>query len=57
MQFIELVPMVQCFNGLLQPDGYQQTDADSRYMDEKRPPGMNAFERGVYVNHERGPAR
>jgi hypothetical protein len=24
------VPMMQCFNGLLQSNGYQQTDADCR---------------------------
>lgn len=47
MQFIESVPRMQYFNGLLQPDGYQQTDADSRNVDKKCLPGMNGFVRGT----------
>jgi hypothetical protein len=51
------VPMMQCFNGLLQSNVYQQTDADCRYVEKECLPRLNGFVRGVNIKHRRGELR
>jgi hypothetical protein len=41
------VPMMQCFNGLLQSNGCQQTDADCRYVEKECLPRLNGFVRAL----------
>jgi hypothetical protein len=43
--------MMQCFNGLLQSNGHQQTDADCRYVEKECLPRLNGFVRGVNIKH------